>query len=47
MIVFGIYENLKIKLNYKNKISKWITSALIADFIGAFWLCPFEIIKQK
>jgi solute carrier family 25 (mitochondrial S-adenosylmethionine transporter), member 26 len=45
MIVFGTYE--KIKSNLDKKISSYVISAFIADFIAALWLSPFELIKQK
>jgi solute carrier family 25 S-adenosylmethionine transporter 26 len=49
MLVFGSYEYIKknLLLKYNNKIGVYITSALIADFIGALWLSPNELIKQK
>jgi len=49
MLVFGSYEYIKnnLLLKYNNKIGIYITSAIIADFIGALWLSPNEIIKQK
>lgn len=45
MIVFGTYEKIKSKLD--KKISSYVISAFIADFAGALWLSPFELIKQK
>jgi len=45
MIVFGTYE--KIKSNLDKKISSYIISAFVADFTGALWLSPLELIKQK
>ena len=49
MLVFGSYEYIKnnLLLKSKNKIGIYIISAIIADFIGALWVSPNEIIKQK
>jgi hypothetical protein len=49
MLVFRSYEYIKnnLLLKSKNKIGIYITSVIIVDFIGALWLSPTKIIKQK
>jgi|TARA_B100001540_G_C15816947_1_gene648206 hypothetical protein len=47
MIVFGSYELIKKQYYSRNNVIDNIKSAFIADFLGAIWLTPFEIYKQK
>jgi solute carrier family 25 S-adenosylmethionine transporter 26 len=56
MLVFGTYETLKSKIfannpslneSFKTKIPVFVGCACVGDTIGAIWLTPSEIIKQK
>ena len=56
MLVFGTYETLKSKIfarkpewndSFTTKIPVYVGCACVGDIIGAVWLTPSEIIKQR
>mmetsp|Transcript_32866 Transcript_32866/g.52924 ORF Transcript_32866/g.52924 Transcript_32866/m.52924 type:complete len:377 (+) Transcript_32866:119-1249(+) len=56
MLVFGTYETLKSKIfarrpemqeSLSTKVPVYITCACAGDTIGAVWLTPSEIVKQR
>jgi len=56
MLVFGTYETLKTKIfarkpewndSFTTKIPVFIGCACVGDTVGAVWLTPSEIVKQR
>jgi solute carrier family 25 S-adenosylmethionine transporter 26 len=56
MLVFGTYETLKNKVfarkpelneSFTTKIPVFIGCAVVGDTVGAIWLTPSEIVKQR
>jgi solute carrier family 25 S-adenosylmethionine transporter 26 len=56
MLVFGTYETLKNKVfarkpewneSFATKIPVFIGCAVVGDTVGAIWLTPSEIVKQR